>query len=129
GKATLTFATVRVDGGGASPERLVLGGAGVVSGNSLVKIGAGELELGGTAPNTYVGTTTLNEGILRLNKSGGTQPASAQAIGTSNLVVGDNVGGDDADRVVDVSSFNLPHDVGGSHLTVSSTGRIDLNGQ
>jgi autotransporter-associated beta strand protein len=38
------------------------------SGNSLVKVGFGTLELGGTSSNSYQGNTFLNEGKLLLNK-------------------------------------------------------------
>src|SRR5262249_15333424 len=88
GSVSLTSGTdaVRVDGGGASPDRLTF--VGVVGGTgALVKLGPGELELGGTAPNVYTGATTVNEGTLRLNKSGGTSAASAQAYGTGDLTV------------------------------------------
>jgi len=47
------------------------GSAAVISGAfSLTKIGGGTLELGGSATNTYTGNTTVNEGTLRLAKTG-----------------------------------------------------------
>src|SRR5262249_28803050 len=40
---------------------------------SLTKSGFGEMRFdGGTVPNTYTGTTTVNEGTLTLNKTAGT---------------------------------------------------------
>ena len=123
---------VRVDGGGANPDRLIFGGAGVVSGGgALIKAGAGELEMGGSAANTYTGGTTIDEGTVRLNKSGGTSAASAQALGVNdNVTVGDNVGGDNADQLIGISSFNLLHDqTSNGQIIVNSTGLINLNGQ
>ncbi len=37
----------------------------------ITKMGAGTLNLEGTAANTYTGTTTVNEGTLLLNQTGG----------------------------------------------------------
>src|SRR5262249_33269014 len=58
--------------------------------NGLTKVGTGVLEFQGPLPNTYFGTTTINEGTLRLNKRTGTTSGL-------NFIVGDNVGGSGAD--------------------------------
>lgn len=74
--------TFGIGNGSANPDMQisgVLGGAG-----SIVKVGAGTLELGGGASNTFTGTTTVNEGTLSLNKTGGTFAIPA---GAGNVVV------------------------------------------
>src|SRR5262249_44200136 len=71
---------------------LDLGGA-VSGGGGLVKQGVGLASLSGAAGNTYLGTTTVNAGTLRLGKAGG-----AVAV-PGALVVGDGVGGPQADVV------------------------------
>src|SRR5207244_3917087 len=50
----------------------------------IVKSGFGELELGGTTPNTMTGTSTVQEGTLLLNKTAGVLAMSGP------LTVGDN---------------------------------------
>src|SRR5262249_6803302 len=59
---------------------------------ALTNPGTGTLELKGTASNTYSGTTTVNVGTLLLNVSGGVAVPG-------NLVIGDGIGGPDADIV------------------------------
>ncbi|QVL58081.1 MAG: autotransporter domain-containing protein [Simkaniaceae bacterium] len=69
--------TFDIGNGSAIPDMQmigVLGGAG-----SIVKIGEGSLEFGGGASNTFTGTTTINSGSLRLNKTGGTLAIPAAA--------------------------------------------------
>src|SRR5262249_12413118 len=118
--------TVSVVAGGVTPDTLVFGGAGVISGAfSLTKLGAGTLELGGTAANTYstAGSTgtIVNEGLLRLNKTAG-----LNAAGVGNITVGDGVGGDNADVLRLVTSNQISDT---ATITVNSTGVFDLNGQ
>jgi autotransporter-associated beta strand protein len=71
-----------------SAATLVLSGA--ISGNAgLVKLGDGELTLGGTAANSYTGTTTVNAGQLTLKKSPGITAVNGP------LTIGDGSGSDE----------------------------------
>ena len=60
-------------------------GSGLRSAN-VTKQGVGTLVYGGTAANTYTGTTTVNEGTLALNKPAGVNAfAGALVIGDGNV--------------------------------------------
>lgn len=83
----------------------------------LFKAGAGTLQLGGSASNTYAGTTTVNEGTLALNKMGGAIAVAGP------LVIGDGVGGNGADVVRLFASEQIANHV---LLTVNSSGLFDL---
>ena len=106
---------------------LVFGGAGVVSGNALSKLGSGILQLGGTAANTFTNdnqSSIIWQGTLELAKTAGT--AALRAPGTNvQLIVGDHLGAG-TDRLVLVNGDQIPDAV---VLTVNSSGRWDLNGQ
>lgn len=94
---------------------------GVISGSgNLIKQGAGSWTLGGTVNNSYTGSTTVNAGTLYLNKGSG-----AIAVG-GNLIVGDGVGGNDADLVQFTAGNNQI--ISSSLVTVHSTGLLDLAG-
>ena len=56
----------------------VLSGGGSIASfqRALTKIGAGTLEIAGTAPNTFVGNLAVSEGTLFLNKAGAAGAAS-----------------------------------------------------
>ena len=62
---------------GATPQitvnsnKLIVRGVISGSGFGLTKAGLGELDIGGTANNTYTGTTTVKDGILGMNASAG----------------------------------------------------------
>jgi autotransporter-associated beta strand protein len=74
------------------PRPLSLGGA--ISGpGGIRKIGPGNLTLNGLATNTFTGLTTVADGELILDK-----PVS-EALNIGTLVIGDGVGGPNADRV------------------------------
>src|SRR5262249_58423094 len=77
------------DAGAATITSQIAGGADT----SLVKNSAGTLTINGNVSNTYTGETTVNTGTVQLNKSSG------NAIG-GNLILGDRLGGNDADQVV-----------------------------
>ena len=99
-------------------------GAGVESGviatgtGTLTKNGTGTWTLSGAGANTFTGTTTVNAGMLELNKTAG-----VNAIGGA-LVVGDNAGGADADVVRLLAANQIPAACGDG----PSSGRLDLNG-
>src|SRR5207244_513265 len=82
---TLAGNTVSI-GIATATDSLSFNGTVVGSGIGLSKAGGGTLVLGGVAPNTYSGTTFINDGTLALNKSPG-MPAMLGA-----LNVGDNIG-------------------------------------
>jgi autotransporter-associated beta strand protein len=92
---------------------------------ALEKVGAGQLDLAGTSPNQINGTTTVLQGTLLLDKSGGT------AI-QGGLTIGDNIEGNDASVVrLGASNQILQVDPTGGTLlsvTVNSAGLLDLNG-
>src|SRR6185436_8323018 len=92
---------------------------GAISGSfGLTKIGDGTLTLSGATANSFTGTTTVNAGILQLNKS------IANGTLTGNLIVGDGVG---ADVVRWLAPEQLWHGVGSS-VTINRSGLVDLNG-
>lgn len=114
--------TIRVEMGttltlGATTGVNMLAGAG-----SLLKTGAGVLELGGTTNNTFAGNTYVNEGTLRLNKQG-----AAIAIPGGTLLIGDHLGGDNADVVLYASTAGTDQ-IGNISVRIASTGLLDLNG-
>ena len=86
----------------------------------FTKVGPGPLWLSGTSANTYSGTTRVSEGSLLLNKSAG------WAVGAGSLIIGDGVGGVDADvvRYTGSSSSLLNTSV---PITITNTGLLDLN--
>ena len=115
---------VRVDDAG---DNLVLGG--VVSGsNALDKTGSGTLEL--QATNTFSGTTTITDGVLRLDNSGG----NALADTTVTINSGGTLLFDRANQVTDTADVVL---AGGTFstagfsetmdtLTLTATSTIDM---
>ena len=84
------------------------------TGLGLTKAGSSTLTLGGTANNSYTGTTTVNVGELDLNKT------SANAI-PGALVIGDGTG---TDTVKLLQSDQIAN---GAAVTVSTSGVLDLN--
>ena len=91
--------------------------SGAVSGaGGLIKNGVGSVRLGGGAANTFAGDTRVNAGTLRLFKT-----ANLNAIG-GNLIVGDDVGGANADLVT-IANDALPD---ACNLTVNSAGRLEV---
>jgi autotransporter-associated beta strand protein len=95
--------------------------AGVVSNTTgtLTKNDSGTWTLAGTTSNNLTGTTTVNGGTLLLNKTAG---ANAFA---GNLVVGDGVGGANADVVRLLADRQMPSS---ATVTILNSGRYDLNG-
>jgi fibronectin-binding autotransporter adhesin len=126
GGAAVVAGTVTL---GVNPTLIQVGGgslnfAGVLAygGNGLVKSGAGLLELSGAASNTGTGSTSVQEGELRLNKSG-----AAIAIPGGTLFVGDHLGADNGD-VVRYAATAGTDQIGNIPVRIASTGLLDLNG-
>ncbi len=99
---------------------------GIASTNRLIKVGPGTLQLAGSEDNVYRGETRALQGVLELNKSPG-----KNAIGGS-LLIGDNIGGDNAATVKLLADDQIPHvDFFGVALTtttLNSSGLLDLGG-
>ena len=96
------------------------------SGNRLIKVGEGTLELSGTQANVFRGETRVLQGTLELNKTAG-----VAAIG-GNLDIGDDIETTGAKTVRLLASEQIPHldiyEVGLTTVTLRSTGVFDLNG-
>ena len=92
--------------------------------NATQKLGDGTLELSGTVANTGTGAFSVNQGTLRLNK---TEPA-AIAIPAA-LVIGDNIGVNNADQVVYAATGSTDQIANAANVTVLNTGLLDLAGQ
>jgi autotransporter-associated beta strand protein len=103
------------------PTNSVLNISGVINGLAgLTKSGAGTLIYSGTASNTYIGVTLVNEGTLRLARTGEDNISIPGA-----LVVGDGLGGPEADVVETVMA--APQIDNHSAVTVNASGVLRLN--
>jgi autotransporter-associated beta strand protein/parallel beta-helix repeat protein len=86
----------------------------------FIKSGAGTQTLSGTAANTATGTTTVTGGTLSLNKSAGVNAVAGP------LVIGDGVGGADADVVILQANEQIGN---AAAVTVTAgSGLFNLNG-
>jgi autotransporter-associated beta strand protein len=127
GVSTIGIGTTIFNRGNASFIGVDAGSGLIVSGelqgggNALTKVGEGSLEFAGSAANTYTGTTNVNQGTLRLNKSGGVDAIRG------SLVIGDGLGGDDADQVLLLAPEQI-RDTSSATVTVQSSGRFNLQG-
>lgn len=101
------------------PRPLALGGA--ISGpGGLRKVGPGHLTLNGLPANTFTGVTTLADGDLILDKP------TSEAINASTLVIGDNVGLPNTDRVI---VRGLGDEINnGTRVVLNSSGQLILDG-
>lgn len=116
GPITLTAdASVGVFSGGTLSLPNVIGDGGNTFG--LTKNNAGTLILTGTSGNTYTGATTVNDGVLRLDKTG-----VAPFLG--NLVVGDGMGAANSAVVLALQANQIPDAVS---VSVQSDGHLNLN--
>lgn len=95
------------------------------AGNRFLKVGPGTLQLAGTQDNVFTVDTRVIQGTLELNKTPG-----KNAIG-GNLIIGDNLGGDNNATVRLLQPDQLPQlnvfDVSINTITLSSSGVLDLN--
>lgn len=73
-----------IENGSLATDMQIIGIFGGGAGANLIKEGLGSLEFNGGASNTFAGTTTVNGGALRLNKTGG---ALAIPAGAGNIAV------------------------------------------
>ena len=92
-----------------------------VTSGTVTKTGAGLMAFTGSAANQVTGTTTVNEGGLELAKS-----TTDTAI-PGNLVIGDGIGGADADFVRLANNEQIAATPGTS-VTINSSGLLDLAG-
>ena len=65
------------------------------TGRRLLKVGPGTLQFTGSQPNVYVGDTYVLQGVLELGKTG----AGSDKAVPGNLIIGDNIGGDNGAEV------------------------------
>ncbi|MFN3409171.1 MAG: beta strand repeat-containing protein [Limisphaerales bacterium] len=90
-----------------------------ISGASgIVKNGTNVLHFYGSRTNSYLGATVVNAGTLQLNKSGGTAIAG-------QLIIGDGVGGQDADVVHILSEEQIADNVS---IQINSSGLLYCGG-
>lgn len=75
---------------------------------------------GGSAANTYTGTTEIRSGSLILNKTAGTTAVAG------DLTIGDNLG-NPGTSIVQLAQSNQIKDT--SRVTINADGRFDLNGR
>ncbi len=92
--------------------------AGTISGTGGVTVAGGNLTLGGSAANTYTGTTAVQDGTLSLAKTGGVTAIAGA------LDVGDGTGAASS-AVVQLGAANQIGDT--VAVTLNSDGRLDLN--
>jgi autotransporter-associated beta strand protein len=95
--------------------------AGTVAGPAgFIKAQPGALILSGATANTFAGNAVVNEGTLLLDKS-----VTDRALpGPGELIIGDNVGGAEADVVRELRNNQIDSSV---DLTVNVSGLLDLN--
>jgi autotransporter-associated beta strand protein len=83
GSATRTFDVVYQDPA-LAPALIVDAVISGAPGVGLTEVGAGTVQFEGSAPNTYTGTTTVNGGLLDLEKSSGNAVVGPLVIGDGN---------------------------------------------
>lgn len=102
-----------------TPSNGLLNVSGVINGLAgLTKFGDGTLIYSGTAANTYLGATRVNDGVLALARTG----AGNLSI-PGPLIIGDGVGMDIVKCVSDRSQINNQ-----SPVTIHASGRLMLEG-
>ena len=112
--------TIQVGNNGSNADN-DLSISGVISGTgNLTKTDLGVLAISGTAANTYTGTTAINDGTVTLNKTAG-----VQALGGSNVTVGDGVGLASTANLKLLASNQI---LDSTSVAAASDGKLDLNG-
>jgi autotransporter-associated beta strand protein len=84
----------------------------------LTKVGVGTLLYSGTRSNAYIGTTRVDQGTLRLARTGDNRAIMGP------LIVGDGIGGPEADVVEVQSAFSQIHNMAPVH--VATSGRLQI---
>ena len=115
--------TISVSDGGAASDLNI--SAGITGASNVTKNGGRALEYSGGAAGriTNTGATLVNEGALVLNKTSG-----PQILG--DLTIGNNIGGQGAATVRYGAANNTSDTIlDSSNVTLTSTGRLDLNGK
>jgi len=93
---------------------------GQISGvGGFTKLSTGSLTLGGTNANNYIGTTTVRDGTLLLDKV----PTDGAMSGA--LVIGEDELPENTDIVRYLRASQLPDD---TDITINASGLLDLNG-
>ena len=105
--------TLTIDGAGT----LAFNGPITGSGN-IVKNGSGRMDLGGTTANSFSGGTTVNDGLVQLNKT-----LFLDAV-PGNLIIGDGVGAANSAVV----RLLQGEQIRGS-IAINIDGQFDLNGR
>ena len=88
----------------------------------LTKVGAGTLTLQGNFQNTYVGTTTVAQGVVQLNVAPG-----LNALGTGAVTVGNEAGSPASGtgaQLVELAGNQIARD---GAITVTSSGKLDTS--
>jgi autotransporter-associated beta strand protein len=118
-----TITEIQIVGAATIDVPYDLGLGGEISGpGGLTKRGSGTLSYASiNFPNTYAGATVVEEGTLVL-----TSQAGPNAAIVGNLVIGDGVGGPEAD-VVRLARSEQILSAPGKTVTVNSSGLFDLN--
>lgn len=88
--------------------------------NFVTKTGTGTITFSGTTANTYTGGANLNDGTTILAKTAG-----LNALGTGNIVLGDNVGSAGS-AVLQLNASNQISDT--SNVTINTDGTMALQG-
>jgi autotransporter-associated beta strand protein len=91
---------------------------GAISGTGSVVVDAGSLSLGGTSANTYTGSTTVNTGMLDLNKTAGMTAVAG------SLTIGNGTGS----TTVRLLASNQIADTSAVTLASGGTPTLNLNG-
>lgn len=105
--------TLTVDGAGTLQFHGAISGSG-----SMIKRGSGRMDLGGTSANSFTGATTVNDGLVQLNKT-----LFLDAV-PGNLIIGDGVGAANSAVV----RLLQGEQIRGS-ITINGDGQFDLNGR
>ena len=124
GRITLTQDNLIVSGQGAGDVTI----SGTITGEgNLIKSNNGDLRLAGFGSNSYTGSTTVNAGVLRLNRYGfaiNGVPRSATAV-PGPLTIGSGTGGLIGDIVALERSHQIAND---AVVRVHGSGSFELGG-